>query len=207
MLLPIAGVVIAVFALVMVPLFTAEPAEAEAPAPTPAVENATLTLRTTPEGVTVKNGDETLGTTPCDIELPVGEVVMLRLEKPGFATLSHEVTPEAAMEPIDLSLEALPFVLALRGVPEGATVTVGETTPTDPANVTLGTTLEAPVAITVTARGFSDFTTTVASDVFANEEARRFHAVDVTMERRGGRGPRAPRATTPMVEGLPTNPF
>lgn len=204
-LLPIAAVVIGAFALVMVPVMTAEPVEAAEPAPPPAPENATLTLRSTPEGATVKNGDEVLGTTPCDVELPVGEAVTLSIHKDGFATLSHEVTPEAAMEPVDLSLEALPFVLALQGVPEGATVTVGETTPSDLANVTLGTALEAPVTVTVQARGFQTFTAEVAADAFTNEDARRFHAVEVTMERRAARASRP--APAQMVEGLPTNPF
>ncbi len=205
MLVPIAAVVIGAFALFAVPVFTAEPAEAEEPAATtPTEEKVTVTLRTSPEGATVKNGDDELGTTPCDVELTAGEAVTLRIEKPGFAALSHELTPEAAMEPLDLTLEALPFVLALRGVPEGATVKVGETTPSDLANVTLGTALEAPVAITVSARGFRDFETTVAADAFANEDARRFHTIDVTMERRAARTARPAAA---MVEGLPTNPF
>jgi hypothetical protein len=204
MLVPIAAAVIGAFALFAVPVFTAEPAEAAAPAATPTEEKVTVTLRTSPEGAIVKHGDEELGTTPCDVELTAGEAVALRIEKPGFAALTHELTPEAAMEPVDLTLEALPFVLALRGVPEGATVKVGETTPSDLANVTLGTALEAPVAITVSARGFRDFETTVAADAFANEDARRFHAIDVTMERRAARTARPAPA---MVEGLPTNPF
>ncbi len=209
-LFPIACVVLAVFALVAYPAFTAMPAEAAAPAPaTPAEEKVMVTLRTVPDGATVLRGDEELGTSPCDVELSAGEAVTLRLQKAGFAALEHELTPEVGMEPVDLTLEALPFVMSLRGVPEGAAVKVGETAPSDVTNVTLGTALAAPVTVTVSARGFHDFETTVAADAFVNEDARRFHALDITLEPRAARASRRPvtRAATERVEGLPVNPF
>lgn len=205
-LVPIAGAIFVTFVLVAYPTFTAMPAEAATPAPAaPAEERVTVTLRTVPEGATVLRGDESLGTSPCDVELPAGEAVTLRLQREGFAALEHQLTPEVGMEPVDLTLDALPFVMSLRGVPEGATVTVGETSPSDVTNVNLGTALAAPVTVTVSARGFHDFETTVAAAAFVNEEARRFHALDITLERRAARASR--RAATERVEGLPVNPF
>lgn len=203
MLIPIAGVVLAVSLSILVPVFRAEPAEAAAAtAPEPTVERVTVAVHTIPEGARVLRDGEELGVTPCDLELEAGAEVQLRVEREGFLPRDHAITPEAGMEPVEIGLEAVPFVLRLRGVPEGAEVEVDGTLRADPSEITLGA-VDAPVRVEVRARGFRPFNAELRPDDFTLDGERRSSALDVTLARRAG----SPRASAPAVEGLPTNPF
>jgi hypothetical protein len=136
------------------------------------------------------------------------------VSKEGFKAVEQEVTPEAGMEPIDLDLEAAPFVLSV-SAPEGATVTVNGEAVADPSAIELGESLEAAVVVEVTQRGFRPFNAEIGADAFESEDERRFHELEVgELERRGRRSPRpspasmAPAQQEAEPEGpLPSNPF
>tara|TARA_B100001750_G_scaffold10041_1_gene7470 strand:- start:695 stop:1393 length:699 start_codon:yes stop_codon:yes gene_type:complete len=213
-LLPVAALLALLFVGVAYPaLSAAEHEEEEAEAETPAEpDNATLTVRTTPEGATVRAGDEEC-TAPCDLELPADEELTVRITKEGFRAVEHELTPTAGMDPLDVNLEAAPFVLAVTA-PEGATVWVNGEEASDPSAIELGDALAQPVAVEVRQRGFRSYTTEVAADAFTAEDARRFHQVEVSELERAGRSPRraaapaAAPAPAPEPEGpVPNNPF
>ncbi len=216
-LLPVSALLALVFVAVAYPALSAaedeEPAQDEAASDEP--ELATLTVRTVPEGATVAAGDEEC-TAPCDLELPADEALTLRVTHEGFVAVEREVTPEAGMEPIDLELEVAPFVLSV-AAPEGATVTVDGEAVEDPSAVELGASLEGPVAIEVTQRGFRPFHAEIGADAFESEDERRFHELEVGELERASRR-RAPRPSPATMapaaeeeaepEGpLPSNPF
>jgi hypothetical protein len=214
-LLPVSALLALLFVAVAYPALSAaeeeEPEQDEAASDEP--ELATLTVRTVPEGATVTAGDEEC-TAPCDLELPADEELTLRVTKEGFKAVEQAVTPEAGMEPMDLELEAAPFVLSV-AAPEGATVTVNGEAVSDPSAIELGESLEGPVAIEVSQRGFRPFHAEVGADAFESEDERRFHQLEVgELERRGRRAPRPSPATMAAPEEeaepegpLPNNPF
>ena len=83
----------------------------------------------------------------------------------------------------------------------------------DPSAVELGQRLEGPVSLQVRQRGFRPFESELAADVFEVESERRFHRVQVQLERLTVQRPR-PASTTPAPvpapepEGpVPSNPF
>jgi len=215
-LFPVSALLALVFVAVAYPaLSAAEEEETEQEeAGSDELELATLTVRTVPEGATVSAGDEEC-TAPCDLELPADEALSLRVTKEGFKVVEQEVTPEAGMEPMDLELEAAPFVLAV-AAPEGAAVTVDGEPVEDPSAIELGESLEEAVAVEVTQRGFRPFRAEIAIDAFEGEDERRFHELEVgELERATRRAPRpSPAAAEPASEEegepegpLPSNPF
>lgn len=210
-LFPVSALVALVFVAVAYPALSAAEEEPEPEAPAgDEPELATLTVRTVPEGANVAAGEEEC-TAPCDLELPAGEAQTVRVTKEGFKTVEQELTPEAGMEPVDLELEASPFVLSV-AAPEGATVTVNGEAVEDASAIELGEALEGPVTVEVSQRGFRPFQTQLAADVFESEDERRFHQLEVgELERRARRAPRpspASMAAPAEPEGpLPSNPF
>ena len=221
--LPIALGLMVVFVGIMVPLLNSEPEHEEEPAEPAAPEQATLTVRTVPEGATVFVGSESRGTSPLDLTLDVGETVTLRVEKEGFLQAERELTPEPGMAPLDVQLEAAPYVLAVAVTPEDAepTIMVNGESPADPAAIALGAELTAPLEITIEARGFRPFVTMVDPSSFVAEAERRFHRLEVELEsRRSGR--RTPRTSSAAMStamttmaaptpeppsSVPANPF
>ena len=210
-LLPVSAVLALAFVAFAWPaLSAAEEEETEAEPASDEPELATLTVRTVPEGATVSAGDQEC-TSPCDLELPAGDESTLRVTKDGFKAATRELTPEAGMEPVDLQLEASPFVLAVTA-PEGATVTVNGEPVEDPSAIELGESLEEAVAIEVSQRGYRSFETEVAADAFEAEDERRFHELTVNeLERRTGSRrarPATMQAEPEEPEGpVPSNPF
>lgn len=201
-LLPVSALLAALFAAVAWPALSAaeEEPEAETEAASDEPELATLTVRTVPEGATVTAGDEEC-TSPCDLELPAGEELTVRVTKEGFKASSQELTPEAGMEPVDLELEVAPFVLSITA-PEGATVTVNGEEVEDASAIELGETLESAVAVEVRQRGFRPFTAEVGQGAFEAEDERRFHQLEVGELERAGRGSARPRPAS--MEAAPT---
>ncbi|MEM9066892.1 MAG: PEGA domain-containing protein [Myxococcota bacterium] len=209
--LPIAGVIIAAFALVAMPaLSAAANHEAEAEAAPPAAEEVkvTVAVHSTPEGAAVKRGDETLCTTPCDVELTADEEAELHLEMDGFVTLAHTFTPVTGAEPLALTLEAAAYQLAVEA-PEGATVTVNGETPENAAEIDLGAELAEDVEVVVSQRGFRTFRATLNAAEFGDD---RRHAVTAELApvRRAARPAATAPAPEPAVEPegpVPANPF
>ena len=186
---PIALGVIALFAVVVVPVFTAEaePEAEEAAAAEPEEVVVTLTVRTEPQGATVYVGDEEKGETPLDLEVPAEEELTLRIEREGFATVERTLTPELGMEPLDVALETAGYVLVLEGLPEGAAVTVNDEAVEDPSEIELGESLEEAVAVAIEAEGYRPFTAEVGADAFEDEAGRKVHTLAVELSARPGR--------------------
>ncbi len=84
------------------PLGSQAGADAEAPAsepPSPAVETVRLPLVSTPAGALVRLGDERLGVTPFDAEIPRTEdEIALRFTRRGYAPAVRRVVPDADRE-------------------------------------------------------------------------------------------------------------
>lgn len=221
--MPIALGLFVVMLGLLIPLMGSEPeveetVDEEPPPPT----EATVTVRSEPSGATVHIGEHSRGTTPLDLTLPLDAPVTLRVHKIGFVQVEHELTPELGMESIDLALAAAPYVLAIRGVPEdaNASVVVNGETPADLEAIALGTELASDLEISVEARGYRPFATTVASAAFEAEPTRRFHALTVNLEPRRPVRRATMRATmsanmetAPAMEAaavmraVPSNPF
>ncbi|MCE9576788.1 MAG: PEGA domain-containing protein [Deltaproteobacteria bacterium] len=89
-------------------------------------------IESDPPGATVYVGDKAKGargTTPVQLDLPVGEVTLI-LELDGYVTATESVTVEKAKgrrptpQRVAIPLDKAVGVVRLRGMPEGATVTV-----------------------------------------------------------------------------------
>lgn len=201
--LPIAGLMVALGLAVSVPALTR--AANEEPPAEPEPEVTALSIHSTPEGATATvDGEEC--TTPCELDVRIGEEIEVALHLDGHRDASERVTPTAEMEPLEVALAALPYVLALT-VPEGATVTLDGRPVEDPTEIRLEEAPEAPLPLVVEQRGYQTFESTIPPSAFATEDERRYHALAVELEpRRTRRAPAAP--TTPSVpEVVPANPF
>ena len=211
-LLPVSATLIALLLAVGLPSLRAasqeEPAAAQAPASEP--EQVTMTVRTAPEGATVRVGQQSCQA-PCDLTVDAGESLMLSAANQGWKRLEQEVVPEPGMAPLELTLEALPFVLAV-DAPEGAIVSVAGEPVENPRAIELGTTLQAPVAVEVRASGFRPYRAEVAVDSFTSEDERRSATLQVDLQRAARRSVRSaapsPAEASGEPEGpVPSNPF
>ena len=80
-----------------------QPARAE-----PAAEHVRVDVRSSPPGARVSVAGESRGETPVSLELPrADEAVAVMLEKEGFDAVTHEVTPSADGQVLDVELTAV----------------------------------------------------------------------------------------------------
>lgn len=206
--LPIAGLMVVVGLAVAVPALTRAANEEPPAAPVPEV--TALSIHSVPEGATASiDGEEC--TTPCELDVRIGEDVEVALSIEGYRAMTERVTPTAEMEPLEVTLTALPYVLALT-VPEGATVTLNGSTIEDPSEILLEEAPETPLPLVVERRGYQTFEGTIAPSAFTTEDERRFHAMTVELEpgreRRAAPSRAAPAASAPAIpEAVPANPF
>lgn len=90
------------------------------PAPT-----FTAEIVTEPAGATVELvGGDQQGAAPFTFTLPEGEEHQIRVDADGFVEQTITVDAAAAGQPIEVALEAMPRVLSVSSVPDGAQVTV-----------------------------------------------------------------------------------
>ncbi|MEM7609013.1 MAG: PEGA domain-containing protein [Myxococcota bacterium] len=180
-------------------------AEAEAEAAAAEPEGPALVdahFESTPEGARITVGEQTC-TAPCDLELEAGELeASAALE--GFRNASESLTVAEGMEAIRFELEAKPYQLTVR-IPDGATLRVGDEEKTGGEMIALGNALDAPLAITVTRRGFLPFETSLAASAFEEADDARTHELEVSLERRAARTRRIAQAAP--TGPVPNNPF
>ena len=120
-------------------------ADPSAEAPPPSVASARLTLTSVPSGAAVRLNGRKRGETPLSLDLPIGEQVLVQLDKPGFAALEQDVTltedralelklkrreapgarhvePPATVEAGYLSIDTVPWTkVTIDGEPFGST--------------------------------------------------------------------------------------
>ncbi|MEO0326314.1 MAG: PEGA domain-containing protein [Myxococcota bacterium] len=196
------------FLLFAIPTFGQAPHEEEAEVEETAPEDVEVmvTVRSEPNTAFVRVDGVLKGETPCDLELQSGREVEIKLEKPGYRAATQTVTPEVGQDPLDFSLQAAQFAMAIECNEDGATVLVNGAPVEDLANIDLGESLPEALEVEVSKRGFQSYATTLSASDFAPAEGKMFKRLSVTLERaarRGGGSRRAPRMQGPV----PSNPF
>ncbi|MDW8246188.1 MAG: PEGA domain-containing protein, partial [Sandaracinaceae bacterium] len=124
-------------------LAPSETGEASAPSasglpPHPAsARMASLRIETMPVGAEVRVDGVTRGNAPLEVQLPEGGEVKIEAFLPGHRVAASTIQVKAPMRPLRLTLEALPYRLEVRSVPDRALVRVGNRQLKAPASVTL----------------------------------------------------------------------
>ncbi len=207
-LFPIAATVVGGFLAVAIPTIGQAPHEEEVEEQTTAPEDVEImvTVRSAPNTAFVRVDGVLKGETPCDLELEAGREVEIEVEKPGFRAVTQTVTPEVGQAPVDVTLQAAQFAMAIEANEDGATVLVNGEPVDDAADIDLGESFPETLTVEVSKRGFRTFETTLSESDFAPAEGQMFKRLSVTLERatRRARGPRR----APMNQGpVPANPF
>lgn len=178
MLVPLALVVVGIFAAVLGPAIASSAHAEEQVEPEPTT--TTLELTSTPAGATVKVDGETRGQTPLELEVAADETLAVEVSHPGYESLSRELDAESGE--LAFELTSLPFRLVVEGLPEGAELTIAGEARTEPT-LDFETAPEGPVSVQVAQRGYAPFAREVALDAFEATDTHRVATVEVSLER------------------------
>lgn len=186
--------------------------------PAPTDENVPMVavrVESTPSGALVRVNGEQRGTTPADVQLPIGREVTLVVKAPGHAAQTQQITPQQGQQPIQLTLPSLPYVLEVESTPTGARVTAGGRNVVAPAEIQLRE-VRGPVPVVATLPGHQRVNVSVEPESFAERDGTMRHHLALTLPQRvrppptkagpaGEPGAERPagEATTPSAEGAP----
>ncbi len=112
---------------------------------------------------------ESLGTTPLDASLTVGESVTLVASAAGHGSVEQTITPAEAPEPVTFELAPLSYVIVVETTPEQARVTVNGNHAQSPARIELDEPVTGELTVAATKPGFRLATTTVTANMFVEQ--------------------------------------
>ncbi|MGE3629442.1 MAG: TIGR02266 family protein, partial [Sandaracinaceae bacterium] len=172
---------------------TTEDGTTEDVEPTPTVS---VHVTTTPEGATVFVGEEEIGASPVDVDLPIGEAATVAATQDGYVRATQEVTAvEGDNDPVALTLERMPYVVIVTTEPDSARVAPPRGVTAEGNEFTLQRPPTAALSFAATANGYARGTQSVEPDAFSVDGDRMVARVTLTLvERRqptgggGGRG-------------------
>lgn len=153
-----------------------EPAE---PVPTVGVQ-----VVTTPAGATVLVDGEARGTSPVEVELPIGQEATVSTQLEGYASASQAITAAEGQEPIELTLTQLAYVIHVETTPPGAQVRTSAGTLTSPGDLTLRRPPTDAIAVTAMLRGYESGSAQVEPADFTETEGRMVATVTLTLTER-----------------------
>ncbi len=121
------------------PKVVAAPPVAPPPVEAPKPSEYTMTIATQPSGAEVFDGNEILGTTPCDVKLPAGTTpVELTLKKKGWKDQPLKIVPDrnhdflADLAPLPKAHATTPHAVAAKPAPVAPTPAAKPPEPTPP---------------------------------------------------------------------------
>jgi hypothetical protein len=168
--------------------------EAEATAealPAEPVQMVEVRVESNPRGAEILVGDAVLGTTPAEVELPLGQAVALRIKAPRHVEETVELTPEEHNRTVRVTLAELPYVVSIESTPSGAHARIWGQTTTTPGEITLSSP-PSNIVLRVSTSGYQSEVRNLPRAEFTETEDAMRQVVEVTLER--GRTPTpAPR--------------
>ena len=158
--------------------------EVPAAAPVQAVkepEVSRVEIESLPPQAEIWRDDKLLGKAPVTLDLPLGQEVIVRARKPGYAEVSQTLLPrKSGVASIAIELPRLPFVLHVETEPSGAQVSfLGEKT-ASPAEFTFQK-MEGPQRVDVRKPGFRTQSRVVRPEQFHDDETAWVHAIRVEL--------------------------
>jgi hypothetical protein len=128
-----------------------------------------LPVSTTPPGAEVVVDGQVAGTTPTTVKLHGGATVELSVRLHGYVSKTERITVAAGLAPRDISLQPMPYVLAVTTEPAGATVTVGSQSAEAPAPLELEH-VEGAVQVNIQMQGYAPVTRSLRGEDFHEHE-------------------------------------
>lgn len=168
-----------------------EGVEPEAADPVPTVR---VQVTTTPPGASILVDGETRGTSPLEIELPLGQEATVSTELEGYASSTQTITAVEEQEPIELTLSALEYVVRVETTPAGAWVRSAVGSLTAPGELKLRSAPTEPIEFTANLRGYESGSAQVEPTEFTETEGRMLATVTLSLNERAR--PAAPRTAT-----------
>ena len=118
----------------------------EEPQPEP-VELVSLDVASTPDGADVLVDGEKVAETPASVDIPLAQAVTVTVAKRGFQRVSHTLTGDSELSPLEWELEPLTYVVAVETSPAGARVRGIGRPALSPAELTLRAAPTEPITL------------------------------------------------------------
>ncbi|MEM9192504.1 MAG: TIGR02266 family protein [Myxococcota bacterium] len=154
------------------------------PEPEPEIPTVAVAVSSEPPGATIYVDGRPSGTTPNDVELPIGQEANLAVRLRGYSEVSQQITAaEADNEPLAFELEEMAYAIVVRVEPENARVTSPGLRLSE-GEFSLRAAPTGPIELTAVRAGYDRGSHTVALEAFEEQDGRMVASVSIALNAR-----------------------